>query len=156
MTSKQVSAMLRAAEYFRVMVEPTVREFLDRRGDVRLGSLTAIVLNQMADYWALDEGIASAKVRDRLRTECPPFAVIADVADAAKHARLTRVSRQLTDADQISSPAGLFQAPFGTGVFNEAWVAVATLDNGDKHALDDVVLRVAAMWQEKLNQHRHG
>lgn len=44
--------MTGSAEFFRTMIEPTVREYLDRRGDLRLGRLATVVLNQMTDYWA--------------------------------------------------------------------------------------------------------
>lgn len=146
--------MSTSADFFRVIVEPTVNEYLRRRGDLRLGVLAAIVLNQMADYWAIDEGTASAAlVRRRLRAQCPSFTTIADVSDATKHAKLTRGSRELTNADQISTPSGLFSAPFGAGVFHEAWVVTATFDDGRKHALDHDVLAVLAMWQDMLNRY---
>jgi hypothetical protein len=147
--------MPRSADFFQRIVEPTVREYLDKRGDLRLGFLAAIVLNQMADYWAHDgHAPTPANLRERLRIECTAFALINDVADASKHVELGRKSRRLTTVDQISSSQGLFDAPFGTGVFHEAWVASATLDDGTTHALDEAVLAVLAMWQTKLNTSR--
>ncbi len=45
----------RSEQFFQSVLDPTVREYLDDLGNVRRGRLAAIVLNQMADYWVVDE-----------------------------------------------------------------------------------------------------
>jgi hypothetical protein len=51
----------RSEQFLQSVVEPTGREYLNDLGSVRRGRLAAIVLNQMADYRALDEGTMSAQ-----------------------------------------------------------------------------------------------
>jgi len=144
--------MSRSTDFFQRMVEPTGRDFLETKGDQRMGCFAAIVLNQMADYWAHDGHAPSASnLRDQLRIECPPFALIADVADATKHAELDRRNRSLTSAEQISSPPGAFTSPWGSGVFREAWVVGVTLDDRTTLSLPAAVQAVLVMWRDKLN-----
>jgi len=128
-----------------------VREYFNDPGNVRRGRLAAIVLNQMADYWAVDEGTMSAQeLRTLLSQERPLFSVIRDVADATKHAQVSRANRVLSEEGQLSRPPGLFQAPFGTGLFAEASVATVTLDDGQQLPLEDAVRAVLSMWEAKL------
>jgi hypothetical protein len=141
----------RSEQFFQSVVEPTAREYLDDIGNVRRGRLAAIVLNQMADYWAVDDGSVSARdLRSLLLQECRLFSVIRDIADATKHAQVSRVNRVLSEEGQLSRPPGLFQSPFGTGVFSEASVATVTLDDGQQLPLEDAVRAVLSMWETKL------
>ncbi|MGH7055924.1 MAG: hypothetical protein ACREFA_19160, partial [Stellaceae bacterium] len=122
-----------ALDFFISTVKPTVSEFLNDPYDIRLGRLAAIVLNHMADYWCWylynnDEKLADT--RNGLTIRCPDFAVIRDIADASKHHKLKRGTKQLTSSEQITRPPGLFQAPFGIGVFAEASKVIFRLDNG--------------------------
>jgi len=74
--------------------------------------------------------------------------VIRDITDVTKHAQMsTRENRVLSDEGQLSRPPGLFQAPFGTGVFAKASV---TLDAGKQLPLEDAVRAVLSMWEAKL------
>jgi hypothetical protein len=144
--------MQTAQAFFHSMVEPTVTEFLDRRGDIRRGFFAAIVLNQLADYWARDGRAPSADaVRRQLLDKCPAFAIIRDVADVSKHAELIRKTRNLTTVEQVSSPAGLFQAPFGMGALHEQWVVSVQFDDGTDQRLDDAVEAVYSHWRLLLS-----
>jgi hypothetical protein len=144
--------MKRTNGFLLEIVEPTVREFLGRRGDIRLGFLAAIVLNQTAHYWAHDGHVPKdPRMRDQIRKESPDFALIHDIADASKHVVLGRKSRRLTSMDQASSPGGLFQEPFGEGVFNEAWVVTVTLDDRTTVLLDELVESVLSFWKVKIS-----
>jgi hypothetical protein len=147
----------RSEQFFQSVVEPTVREYLNDLGNVRRGRLAAIVLNHMADYWVVDEGTMSAqKLRTLLTKECPLFSVIRDITDATKHAQVSRENRVLSDEGQLSRPPGLFQAPFGTGLFAEASVATVTLDDGQQLPLEDAVRAVLSIWEAKLRDRSAG
>lgn len=149
-----------ATEFFLTTVKPTAEEFLRDFRSIRRGRLAAIVLYHMADHAALEgySGIEMKKRLDALHEElidaCPDFALIRDIADASKHARLhvrTESPRQVTTAGQITRPAGIFGAPFGTGVFGEASWVMVTLDGGQTCALVGIVQTVLQMWESKLN-----
>ncbi len=148
-----------ASHFFASMVEPTVAEFVANPLDIRRGRLTALVLHHMVDHFALDGYVGNDTrkriddVRTGLRTAWPDLPFIEDVADATKHARLDiRKSnpRYLSSSEQLSVTPGLFQAPFGEGVFSEAAIVFATLDNGSSKALLPAVCSVLAAWKTKL------
>jgi hypothetical protein len=147
------------------MVEPTVTEFIQSPHDIRRGLLAAMVLNHMADHVAL-EGFPSSdrysmdclvkKIRDSMLTTCPEFKFIQDIADATKHAKLSiprnqnKPTREVSSSNQISVSPGLFQAPFGEGVFLEAVVVFATLQDGSSKPLLPAVEAVLKAWRSKL------
>lgn len=88
-----------ATEFFLSTVKPTADEFLDDFRSVRRGRLAAIVFCHMADHAAL-EGYAGKQIKRRLGKlheelidACSDFALIRDIADASKHARLGLQSR---------------------------------------------------------------
>ncbi len=93
------------------------------------------------------------QLRKQLVEVCPDVALIHDIADASKHAILSvpkKAARQLSTAGQVSRPPGIFAAPFGTAVFNEASWVMATLDNGTRRPLAGIVRQVLMMWEAKL------
>ncbi|WP_322628546.1 hypothetical protein [Halothiobacillus sp.] len=132
-----------AADFFTWTVKPTVSEFLVNPRDIRRGRLAAIVLNHMADYLALEGYVGHERsemdrrvkaVREELTARCPDFSLIRDIADATKHAKLSVPKkgppRDLSSSQQITRSPGIFQAPFGEGVFAEAVIVFATLNDG--------------------------
>jgi hypothetical protein len=134
------TTMSRAIDFFTSTVQPTVDEFLNDTKDIRRGRLAAIVLYHMADHW-WRENKTRYQTLDSLRialiAKCPDFQVIRDVGDASKHAELivpTKIPRTLSSSEQVTRPKGLFQAPFGIGVFYEASDVVFVLDNGGSAA----------------------
>lgn len=148
-----------AVDFFISTVKPTAQEFLDDVRNVRRGRLAAIVLYHMADHAAL-EGYDGPAMNDRLaalkrelKEACPDFGLVCDIADASKHARLqvrAKTPRQVSTAGQISRPPGLFGAPFGQGVFNEASWVMVTFDDGRTRPLSGIVRQVLMMWEAKL------
>jgi hypothetical protein len=88
---------MRSDDFFNLIVKPTIEEFITSQIDIRLGLLSAIVLNQMTDYWALDNGKEPKNVRKDLSKTNHNFSFVNDVADATKHAQLTNKSRQVHD-----------------------------------------------------------
>jgi hypothetical protein len=163
--AKEVNAMpaagSAAVDFFILTVKPTVDEFFADTYDIRRGRLAAIVLNHMADYWCwhlYNDGrrVHLEKVRSDLISECPEFSMIRDIADASKHHKLGR-GAQLTSSEQITRPAGLFQAPFGDflspgegGVFGEASNVILKLNNGGVQLLESVIRSVLATWESVL------
>lgn len=151
-----------AADFFVSTVKPTAQEFLDDFRNVRRGRLAAIVLHHMADHAALEAYSGSDRrvmqdLVDALRKElvdaCSDFALIHDIADATKHARLSipkQSTRQISTAEQLTRPPGMFQAPFGQGVFNEASWVIVTFDDGKTRPLAGIVRQVPMMWEAKL------
>lgn len=127
-------------EYFSLMVEPTVREFIDTPQDLRRGLLAALVLNHMVDHLAQENGAASDRksMDDRVKAKrheildkCHEFQFIWDIADSIKHAKLTTKNyREVSSSNQLSGSAGIFQVPFGEGVFFEAVKIFSIVENG--------------------------
>lgn len=147
-----------AANFFNATVKPTVDEFFQSPLDIRRGRLAAIVLYHMADYWLIEHCQAGQKLQALHKTliqECPDFVVVRDVADASKHATLrpqTEIPRTVSSAEQVSQTAGVFNAPFGTGVFNEGSMVIVTSDNGASRPLAGALRSVRTMWETKLAQ----
>jgi hypothetical protein len=119
-------------------------------------AVAAIVLYHMADFWFFENQATYESVtslRQALIKQCSGFVIIRDVADASKHAQLelpTSIPRRLSSSDQVTSPAGLFEAPFGVGVFHEASELVVTLDDGKSLPFARVVQSVLSMWEKML------
>lgn len=145
--------MSRATDFFTSTVKPTADEFLSDTRDIRRGRLAAIVLYHMADYWQLENKTTFntlSILRDELINKCQEFSIIMDVADASKHGQLTRPTRKLSSSEQITMAPGLFEAPFGVGVFNEALEVIVTLDDGTSRPFIGVVQSVLSMWEMML------
>jgi hypothetical protein len=117
----------------------------------------------MADYLALEGYIGQDRkvmrerldnLHEELTAECPEFSLIRDIADASKHAQLSvpkKSVREVSSSKQIQSSPGLFQAPFGEGVFAEAAIVFVVLDNGTHKPLEPAIRSVMAMWEAKLS-----
>ncbi|MYM90297.1 hypothetical protein GTP91_24385 [Rugamonas sp. FT82W] len=120
----------------------------------------------MADHMAL-EGCTSTDrshmdsllktTRERMLSKCPDFQFIRDVADATKHAKLSvskrvEAPREVSSSNQISATPGLFQAPFGEGVFAEAVIVFAVLKDGSSKPLLPAVRSVLEAWKTELLQ----
>lgn len=155
----------KAKTFFSMMVEPTVAEFIQYPFDIRRGLLAALVLNHMADHIAL-EGCTSTDrshmnnllktTRDSMLLNCPEFQFIQDVADATKHSKLSTsktvgsAPRDVSSSSQISSTPGLFEAPFGEGMFAEAVIVFVNLKDGSSKPLLPAVQTVLAAWKSEL------
>jgi hypothetical protein len=148
--------MSRAKEFFTSTVKPTAGEFLSAIRDVRRGRLAAIVLYHMADYWFIENQTTYetlTSLHEALIKQCPDFLIIRDVADASKHAQLKQqkgIPRGLSSSDQIRRPPGLFEAPFGVGVFYEASEVVVSLDDAKNLPFVGAVQSVLSMWEKML------
>lgn len=152
--------MTRARDFWASTVKPTVDEFAADPTSLRRGRVAAIVLHQMIDYWALEgyqtttnsaSRTLNATLRARLAAGCPDLLVVADVADATKHAVLTSTSRTVRTSEDVSQPPGLFQAPFGEAVFAEAAFVEVALTDGTRRSLIDAIENVMEMWEVELS-----
>jgi len=143
------TSTMTAKDFFISIAEPTVQEFLAERSSIRRGMLAAIVLFHVYDYFRLENSVTT----EDLIKKCPEFLTIRDVCNASKHAHLTnpaKPARILSASNQVSRTPGLFEAPFGDGVFKEAAEVNITLDNGDRRPFAPVVQAVLAMWEKAL------
>ena len=152
-----------AKEFFTLMVEPTVKEFIQSPHDLRRGLLAAMVLNHMTDHFAMENFSETDpasmrkqlnKVREDIHRIHPDFQFIQNVSDATKHSKLSipenKTAREITSSTQISSTPGLFHAPFPEGRFLEAAVVFATLKDGSSKPLLPQVEAVLEIWRSKL------
>ncbi|SJM89925.1 conserved hypothetical protein [Crenothrix polyspora] len=142
--------MSSATVFFNSIVKPTVEEFIASPLNIRRGLLSAIVLNQMTDYWTIEKGCNLKNYRNQLSKNNPDYSFVNDVADATKHAQLTNKSRQVHDSSQVTRTPGLFDAPFGYGFFAEACIVFAILNDGTEKPLLPAVESVLKMWEEIL------
>lgn len=81
------------------------------------------------------------------------FLLIRDIADASKHAELQiakNIPRELSSSEQITRSPGLFEAPFGEGVFSEAVIVFALMDDGGKKPIAPAIRSVKEMWENKI------
>jgi hypothetical protein len=146
----------RADAFFASIVKPTVDEFYRDSLNIRRGFLAAIVLYHMADYWnqqqdnPTDESLKT--LRKSLIQRCPDFGIIGDVANAAKHDRLTRGQRQLSSSEQVNRTEGALigSSPLGTALLGEASFVMFTLDDGTSRPLIGAVRSVLLMWEAML------
>lgn len=152
-------------DFFLSTVKPTVHEFLSDKSDIRRGRLAAIVLYHMTDYWALEtHGERGTKIQSenleilcqQLIRECPAFSLIKGIADASKHAHLSKkqqsVPRQLSFSQRIKNPSDFFPAPFDEEGISETHIVMATLDDGTVQPLAVSLQSVLCMWEEKLKE----
>lgn len=111
----------RAEWFLAEIVRPTVNEFMAAQGDLRRGLLSAIVLSHAADHVfharpTLRRTFKDERAyREALAARSEGFALIRDVADAAKHAKLSRRSSSIPGADAVVSSC-LLQLRFIPGV----------------------------------------
>ena len=114
--------MTRATDFFMSTVAPTAEEFLGDVADIRRARLAAIVLNQMVDYWFLENQTRfknKSDVYTELERRCPKFPILRDVADASNQLSAgptgaTNPNRQehpklLRQAEPCRQPAELLQ-----------------------------------------------
>lgn len=155
-----------AQKFLTLMVEPTVNDFINSPHDIRRGLLAALVLNHLTDHVAMENchstdrsqmNSALDRVREDMHASCSDFKFIQDVADATKHAKLSVPKnpnipvRELLKSEQLSSTPGLFDAPFGEGVFLESVIVYATLNDGSTKPLLPAIESVLNTWKSKLS-----
>jgi hypothetical protein len=108
----------RAVWFLTEVVTPTVAEFAADPGHVRRAVLAAIVVNHAADYlFAAREHLRQqhrsvSALREALGEFSFAFRMVRDVADAAKHVELNRISAELRTVDGVA----VYQADLGVGL----------------------------------------
>lgn len=111
--------------FFNEIVQPTLDDFFQHRECVRRGMLAALAVSSLVDHIAVARsersgvlrqhatGIALPKrargeffdglvaFRSDVANQCGDFALVRDVADATKHARLDRDDAQIRDVSGV-------------------------------------------------------
>ncbi|WP_329847214.1 hypothetical protein [Stenotrophomonas sepilia] len=155
--------LVEAENYFALIVEPTCAEYFERPWDFRRGILSLIVTSHMVDYWVMDNyagsqsrkamGDAVSHGRLALTGLHPDLQLLADAADAAKHGRLASLqnrTRQISGADQLQSTPGIFNAPFGQGVFAEAMEIYFDSPEGRRVSIRRLLTQTLDFWRGQL------
>jgi len=117
----------------------------------------------MVDYWVMgsytggssrkDMTEAVSQGREALSALHPDLQLLTDAADAAKHGRLASIqtrARQIDGADQLKATPGLFNAPFGQGVFAEAVDIYFESPDGRHVSLRGLLTQALAFWRGQL------
>jgi hypothetical protein len=152
-----------ARDFYDVVVRHACDDHLSYPLSLRHAMMAAIALHHLVDYRALEtysgpdnssEMRAAVKVlRDALTARCNELLIIGDIADASKHSRLTTPKsgpRFVQDILQLEASKGIFHAPFGQGVFNEASYIFVRLPDGTKTPFSHLLTTVQSMWKREL------
>ncbi len=152
-----------AQNYFALIVEPTCAEYFERPWEFRRAILSLIVTSHMVDYWVMGKyvgsqsrkamGDAVGQGREALSALYPDLQLLTDAADAAKHGRLASIqkrARQIDGADQLKATPGLFNAPFGQGVFAEAVDIYFESPDGRHVSMRGLLTQALAFWRGQL------
>jgi hypothetical protein len=152
-----------AQNYFALIVEPTCSEYLERPWEFRRGILSLIVTSHMVDYWVMGNytgsqsrkamGDAVSQGREALSALHPDLQLLTDAADAAKHGKLASIPsrvRQIYGADHLKLTPGLFNAPFGQGVFAEAVEIYFESPDGRHVSMRELLTQALAFWRGQL------
>lgn len=152
-----------ALDFYLLFVLPAWKEYQSQPKSLRHAMVLAIGLHHLADYVAMESytgsdersamTAATTKVRLTFEARCQDLKLIGDIADAAKHSRLStpkRGARLVFDSEQMRSTPGIFGAPFGMGVFNEATYLYVERPGAVRIPFDSVAIRVMRMWQGEL------
>lgn len=144
-------------DYFEQTVKPTVAEFLDDKVNIRRGRIAAIVLYHMNDY--VRKNGYGTPTNLLLGKDKILFETVHAAANATKHFRLDKNHIAMT-ADQViaENNSGLFNAPFGEGVFAESNEVYLELDKPqvfDGTVLESVNLAsaltfVLSFWEQQI------
>lgn len=142
-------------DHFTQNVLPACTAFFEARDQnrfgekqlVRLGTTAASALFHLREH--VPEALRPSK--EELAERCPEYDLIADVANASKHAALTRGSPRLRHIDQVSEV--LIQTKYAddegeyTSAQAEVWL---TLDDGTVLTLASQINSVLEMWASIL------
>ena len=149
-----------AHEFFSDHVVPNYNAFRTAVLDLRLAMNAAVAVNQMADhYWhsvaTIDAGAvfhtsSPEAFRRELALRSRDWAILRDVAEAHKHAHLSRATRSLTTSRQsVVSQFGYGSGAYGSGSYGGKSIVV-TLDNGEAHHFSSLAAKSVAMWKTML------
>jgi hypothetical protein len=142
-----------ARDHFLQNVWPSYRTFFEQRDAgklgvndlVRHGTQAAGALYHMREHLPVTVG------RAEIELGCADYALIGDVANAAKHKTLTRSTPRVSDASGIFEAGVItrFQDEQGEYSCPQAEVFVR-LDNGTERRLADLLFGVMVMWCDRL------
>jgi len=148
-------------DFFENHVKPNYNDWLAAPLDQRLAKNAVADMNNMAarvfHHWGPGTAqVFGAKNEGEYRAalaanECADFGLIRDVADAHKHFRLDRPSRQLTHAGQTGlGQTGYGEGGYGEGPYGGGDALIVDLDGGTKRHLTAIAENVMNMWERLL------
>lgn len=144
-------------DYFEKTVKPTVNEFLKDKTDIRRGRIAAIVLYHMDDY--VRENGYGNPTNSLLGSDKMLYQAVKAAANATKHFRLRKEHIAMAASQVIAEDnPGLFDAPFGEGVFAESNEVHLELDKPEtidglvyeKVNLATAITFIFGFWEQKI------
>ena len=108
-------------EYISEIAIPTVRDFLNARGDRRLAYLACIATYHIVDYVAAGDSTKIGEILRHLRTIAEPAVdVVQGICHGTKHARATKARFPFSPGDERHVPSFAFDVP-GAGWGEGRW-----------------------------------
>lgn len=115
--------------------------------DIRHGLIAASALFHFREHFP--ENISKSRVE--LGNSCPEYAILGDIANAAKHKKLNRNAPRISLASQITELVKIAEYQDGEGAYRNAEKVVKiTLDNGERIELHSLLTPVLNMWIDEL------
>jgi hypothetical protein len=140
--------------FYRVVMQPTVTEFLAHPDDMRRGVLAALVVSHIAEHYFEArkpiQGSANTQAfRQSLRDENGAYRLIADVADATKHVLRGRQNgRQMAFEDVEARRIDFSNLRCG---WPFAGIQVMVRDGDTVWLLSRLIKAATEMWEAKLD-----
>jgi hypothetical protein len=135
-------------------VLPAYREFFDALRRNRLGQSEVVRTGIAAAValYHLREHLPNPKPTDSvLEGACPDFALVRDVANVAKHSKLTRGKPKISNASQLFEIGVSTAYEDKRGRYSAFEVAARVkLDDGTERDLAEILHKVMGMWVQKL------
>lgn len=146
--------------YYQRYVLPSLIRWRNEDCELDLAMSVVTNLNNLAEHFfqsfvAGHQRVYGATNVKQFRKEIaerhPDLALIRDICDAHKHAKLDRATAMLTTSDQIDvTSLGFGEARFGEGRWSSPREVVVRLDNGSLRHFRPIVERANQVWRKLL------
>jgi len=149
-----------ATHFFVEVLDPVSEEFFSHDPTLLKARLAAICALHMADHFFYarlatgeakkDDAFCKDFIGDLSKSN-EYFAIIRDVANASKHAKLIRKGRLLTDASQVQNrPTVWGELRWGEFKWGGSEQIVVELDNGAVRGFEVALHKTIQMWRNML------
>lgn len=164
-----VSVIRTPNEFFRSVVDPDVKDFLNGDLQLRMAYHACNSLLSLRDWivktyggqaWILNGATQPAfngieQLQQKLQSVDPAFAAIADIANASKHMVLDRGRTAMTGSHdtqriQIGGPIG--SGPIGAAPLGASVSDIVVNVGGHIHSVREQVKRAQAVWTRILDE----
>jgi hypothetical protein len=150
-----------ARQFFDTHLVPNYEAWLAQPTDLRLAMNATVSLYHMADhYWHSFSATepdrvfstnSSSQFRGGLATRNTDYSLLRDVAEAHKHMKLDRSTRNVTESRQTAiGSTGYGEGGYGTGPYGGGPSVVVVLDDGTKRHLSYSAQVVRKLWEAML------